>query len=164
MGAYSALHWWRVTLGVPLPVDDELKTPRSATVLPLLALRSLVRLAAGPLRLSIQARRHRLVFTLVGICIRWRSAQRSVLEGVSGTLIIGKRRVQGSPPAFRWAAPWTCGNVTCSHVHLCHLLLCQHCTCVHFRRALETQAKRCFHISHHIGLHRSAHCELNPHW
>ena len=39
-------------------------------------------------------------------------------------------------------------------VHLCHVLLCHHCICVHFRRALESQAKRCLHISHHIGLHR----------
>ena len=44
----------------------------------------------------------------------------------------------------------------------CHLSSCQHCTCVHFRRALESHAKRCFHISHHIGLHRSAHCALTP--
>ena len=48
----------------------------------------------------------------------------------------------------------------CDIFHLCHLLPCQHCTCVHFRRALESQAKRCFHISHNIGLHRLAHCEL----
>ena len=54
------------------------------------------------------------------------------------------------------------GCVTLSPVHSCHLLLYQHCTCVHFRRALESQAKRCFHICHHIGLHRSAHCALNP--
>ena len=44
----------------------------------------------------------------------------------------------------------------------CHLSSCQHCTCVHFRTALESHAKRCFHISHHIGLHRSAHCALTP--
>ena len=54
-------------------------------------------------------------------------------------------------------------SVTFSLVHMCHLLLCQHCTCVHFRRALGSQAKRCFDISHHIGLHRSAYCALNPH-
>ena len=34
------------------------------------------------------------------------------------------------------------------------MLLCRHCICVEFRRALEPQAKQCFHISHHIGLHR----------
>ena len=39
-------------------------------------------------------------------------------------------------------------------VYLCHVLLCHHCICVHFRRALESQAKRCLHISHHVGLHR----------
>ena len=39
-------------------------------------------------------------------------------------------------------------------VHLCHVLLCHHCICVHFRRALESQAKRCLHINRHIGLHR----------
>ena len=44
--------------------------------------------------------------------------------------------------------------VTFSSVHLCHVLLCHLCTCVHFRRALESQAKRCFHICHHIGSHR----------
>ena len=44
-------------------------------------------------------------------------------------------------------------GVTFSLVHLCHLLLCQHCACVHFRRARESQAKRCFHIFH-IGSHR----------
>ena len=49
-------------------------------------------------------------------------------------------------------------RVTSSPVHLCHPLLCQHCTCVHFRRALESQAKRCFHVSRHIESHRSAHC------
>ena len=48
-------------------------------------------------------------------------------------------------------------------VHLCHVLLCHLCICVHFRRALESQAKRCFHICHHIGLHRFAHWTLNPH-
>ena len=31
-------------------------------------------------------------------------------------------------------------------VHLCHVLQCHHCICVHFRRALESQAKRCLHI------------------
>ena len=40
-------------------------------------------------------------------------------------------------------------------MHFCRLLLCQHCTRVHFRRALESEAKLCFHISHYIGLHRS---------
>ena len=40
-----------------------------------------------------------------------------------------------------------------SSVHLCHVLLCHHCTCVHSCRALESQAKRCFHACHHIGLH-----------
>ena len=49
-------------------------------------------------------------------------------------------------------------------VHLCHVLLCHHCTWVHFRRALESEAKRCFHICHHVGLHRFAHCALNQHW
>ena len=41
---------------------------------------------------------------------------------------------------------------------------CQHCTRVHFRRTLESQTKRCFHSSHYIGLHRSAHCALTPHF
>ena len=52
MGAFL---WWRVTLGVPLPVDDELlrqlkvsHTPQSAPVLHLRALQSLLRLAADP--------------------------------------------------------------------------------------------------------------------
>ena len=54
--------------------------------------------------------------------------------------------------------------VTSSHAHLCHVLLCHLCTCVHFRRAFESQAKNCFHISHYIGSHRFAHCALNPHW
>ena len=44
----------------------------------------------------------------------------------------------------------------------CHVLLCHLCVSVHFRRALESQAKRRIHISHHIGLHRFAHCALNP--
>ena len=39
--------------------------------------------------------------------------------------------------------------VTSSSLHLCH-----HSTCVHFRRALESQVKRCLHVCHHIGLHR----------
>ena len=43
----------------------------------------------------------------------------------------------------------------------CHLLLCHLCICVHFRIALESQAKRCLHICHHIGLHRFAHCAIN---
>ena len=51
-------------------------------------------------------------------------------------------------------------GVTSSPVHLCHMSLCHHCTCVHFRRALESQAKRCFDIRHHIGSHRFAHCAL----
>ena len=81
---------------VPLPVDDELlcsyrqldvtHTPRSAPVSPLLALRYLVRWAAGFLGFESQAW---LVLTLVGICIWRRHAQRSVLEVVSGTLIVG---------------------------------------------------------------------------
>ena len=29
---------------------------------------------------------------------------------------------------------------------------------------LSLKEERCFHISHHIGLHRFAHCALNPHW
>ena len=45
-------------------------------------------------------------------------------------------------------------GVTSSPVHLCHMSLCHHCTCVHFRRAFESQAKRCFDIRHHIGLQR----------
>ena len=48
-------------------------------------------------------------------------------------------------------------------VHLCHVLLCHLCICVHFPRALESQAERCLHISHHIGLHRFAHCAHCPH-
>ena len=35
-----------------------------------------------------------------------------------------------------------------------HELLCRFCTCVRFRRAPESQAKRCLHICHHVGLHR----------
>ena len=50
--------------------------------------------------------------------------------------------------------------MTLSLVHVCHLLLCQHCTCVHFRRALESQAKRCFDTCDHIG-HTIAHSALN---
>ena len=33
-----------------------------------------------------------------------------------------------------------------------------------FAGPLSLKAKRCFHIGHHIGLHRSAHCALTPHW
>ena len=33
-----------------------------------------------------------------------------------------------------------------------------------FREALESQAERCFHMSNHIGLHRSAHCALTPYY
>ena len=44
--------------------------------------------------------------------------------------------------------------MTSSLVPLCHVLLCHHCTCVHFRRARESQVKRCLHICHHIGWHR----------
>ena len=29
-------------------------------------------------------------------------------------------------------------------------------------QALDSEAKQRFHISHHMGLHRSAHCALNP--
>ena len=54
-------------------------------------------------------------------------------------------------------------GATFSPVHLCHVLLCRFCVCVHFRRALESQAKRCFHISHHIGLHRFAHTAHSTH-
>ena len=43
-------------------------------------------------------------------------------------------------------------SVTFSTVHLCHVLLCHFCTCVHFRRALECQAKRCLLICYHNGL------------
>ena len=32
------------------------------------------------------------------------------------------------------------------------MLSCQHCTRVHFRRALGSEAKRCFHMSDYIGL------------
>ena len=37
-------------------------------------------------------------------------------------------------------------DVTFSLVHMCRVLLCHLCICVHFLRALESQAKRCFHI------------------
>ena len=48
-------------------------------------------------------------------------------------------------------------SVKFSLMHLCHLLLSVPTFhCVH-------SAKRCLHISHHIGTHRSAHCALNPH-
>ena len=46
--------------------------------------------------------------------------------------------------------------MTLSPVHSCQLFLCHLCTCVHFRRALESRAKWCLHICHHIGLHRLA--------
>ena len=52
--------------------------------------------------------------------------------------------------------------MTFSPVHLCHLLLCQHCTCVHFRRALESQAKRCFHISHRVTPIRTLRTQTTP--
>ena len=45
-------------------------------------------------------------------------------------------------------------GVTSSHVHLGGMSLYHHCICVHFRRALGSRAKRCFHICHHVGVHR----------
>ena len=51
-----------------------------------------------------------------------------------------------------------------------HLCTCVICYCVStalaytFAGPLSLKAKRCLHISHHIGLHRSAHCALAPHW
>ena len=53
--------------------------------------------------------------------------------------------------------------MTCSPVRLCHVSLCHLYICVHFRKPFESRAERCFHISHHIGLHRFAHCAPNPH-
>ena len=50
-----------------------------------------------------------------------------------------------------------------------HLYTGVNCYGVNIARActsaepLSLKAKQCFHISHHIGLHRSAHCALNPH-
>ena len=58
-------------------------------------------------------------------------------------------------PSVTGVTPFTCAL-------WCHLSPCQHRACVHFRRALESHAKRFFHISHNIGLHRSAHCALTP--
>ena len=95
----SALRWWRATLGVPLPVDDELlrsfrqldvsHTPRSAPVpLPFGGVVH-VRLAAAPLGFERQPASS--VLSLVETCIRWRHAQQFVLEGVSGTF--GRRAV-----------------------------------------------------------------------
>ena len=41
-------------------------------------------------------------------------------------------------------------GVTSSLLHSCHLLPCHHCTWVHFRRAIESQAKTLFtHLSSH---------------
>ena len=39
-------------------------------------------------------------------------------------------------------------------VHLTHVLLCHLCNCVHFLTSLESQAKLCLDICHHIELHR----------
>ena len=39
------------------------------------------------------------------------------------------------------------GECDIFHVHLCHVFLCHHGICVHFRRALESQAKRWLLIS-----------------
>ena len=53
----------------------------------------------------------------------------------------------------------------CDIFHLCTSVICY---CVSTALActsagrVSLKAKRCFHISHHIGLHRSAHCALTP--
>ena len=39
-------------------------------------------------------------------------------------------------------------------VQSCHVHSCHHSISVHFRRPLESRAKRCENISHHNGLHR----------
>ena len=44
--------------------------------------------------------------------------------------------------SFVTLQPSSASCVAFSPVHLCHLLLCKHRTCVHFRRTLQSQAKR----------------------
>ena len=107
--------------GVPLPVDGGLlrqfrqlkvsHTPQSAPVL-----HCLFRLAADPV--GFQSQMVSTVLTLVGICIWWKHAQQSVIEDVGDTFVVGvcsrgKRRVRGSRPALRWAAPRFCGPSQC---------------------------------------------------
>ena len=57
-----------------------------------------------------------------------------------------KKRTQEEAAEKEWI-DGICDIFTCAFVSS----LCQHCTCVHFRRALESQAKWCSHISIHIG-------------
>ena len=98
VSVHAALRWWRVTLGVPSPVCDGLlrplsqlkevsHTPQSAPVLPLRALQSLLRLAADPV--GFESQMASMVLTLVGICIRWTLAQRSVNKNVGDTFVSG---------------------------------------------------------------------------
>ena len=81
--------------------------------------------------------------------------------------------VANLPNACEVVTSFTCAlvssvTVSTAHVlfpvHVCHVLLCHHCICVHFRRALESQSKTVFHISHHIGLHRISTLHTRPHW
>ena len=60
-----------------------------------------------------------IIVLIIGLCLRWRHAQRSRITGHSARLIYGhctkgKRRVRGAQPAFDWAAPrqWWPGDDT----------------------------------------------------
>ena len=75
----------------------------------------------------------------------------------------GKRRM--SRVLKLWDLARACphrSNGTCD-IFTCTLVSCVAVSSLHLRtlpQAVESQAKRCFHIGHHIGLHRLAHCAL----
>ena len=126
----------------------------------------------GPLtvRLIIGVLAQVLIYENQGVVSRWPARSRageahsrevSLAAGCQGSLVFPKLDVPLKTYLTRRCrqSVGTCASfvldirsVTFSTVHLCHVLLCHFCTCVHFRMALESQAKRCLLICYHIGL------------
>ena len=123
----SALKWWHKHLGVPMPVrhtllsafavhDDNHAADQGEQIHLWIVANLILLVKRGQGAVSQFAS---LILIVIGICLRWRHAQRSQLQGVSdrflkGRCTKGKRRVKGAQPPFEWASPrqWLPGEDT----------------------------------------------------
>jgi hypothetical protein len=115
---YKLLQWWRNTVGVPLPMQDPAVaswstrdpeyTLHQRTPLPIFVFVQAFKLAQSAV--GTISRFAKFVLLLLMACLRYKHLNISMRLRIEdnflrGTCPRGKRRVQGSRPAYDWACP-----------------------------------------------------------
>jgi hypothetical protein len=115
---FKLLQWWKTTVGVPLPLLDPAVSSWSTrdpeyslqqrTPLPIFVFVQALKLAQSAV--GTISRFAKFVLLLLMACLRYKHLNismrlRIVNDFLRGTCPRGKRRVQGSRPAFDWACP-----------------------------------------------------------